>query len=146
MCLFCEFLSGKRKKHTNGFRFKKIHEREHTVSFLSIDFPKTVDGHMLVIPKKHYEKLEDIPAYILEDLIKHVSLSTKVMDSIFPSCNVLLNNGKEAGQTIFHVHFHIIPRRDGDGIEIESWGRKDISEEEFLSLFNNLKRAFRKIA
>ena len=142
--MFCEFLSGKRKRHTNGFRFEKIHETKHSASFLSIDFPESVDGHMLVIPKKHYERLEEIPGYILDDVIRHVSLSVKVIDSIFPSCNVLLNNGKEAGQTIFHTHFHIIPRKEDDGIEIESWRRKELAEADFRKILGSLKKGFKK--
>ncbi|MFP4656197.1 MAG: HIT family protein [Candidatus Woesearchaeota archaeon] len=146
MCIFCEFISGKRKTHTNGFRFSKLCEMEHTLSFLSIDFPKTADGHMLVVPKRHFERLEDIPKYILDELMRHVALSSRVMDAQFPACNVLLNNGKEAGQTVFHVHFHIIPRVEGDGIEIESWKRKRLPESYFNTLVKNLRDSFKKFA
>ena len=139
MCIFCEFIEGKRKRHTNGLPFKILNETKHTISFFSIDFPEASDGHMLVIPKKHFESIEHVPQYILTDLISHVSLSSKVMKKNHDACNILLNNGKEAGQTVFHMHFHLIPRNEGDGIKIEDWQRKDIDE----SYFNKMIRAFR---
>ena len=146
MCIFCDFISGKKKKHSNGFKFVKLNETEHTISFLSIDFPKPVDGHLLVIPKKHYEFLEDVPKYILNDLISHLKKSLKVIRKDFPACNVLLNNGKESGQTIFHTHFHVIPRRDSDGIEIESWPRKKMKEASFNNLVKKLKNDFKSLS
>ncbi|MFW6230586.1 MAG: HIT family protein [Nanoarchaeota archaeon] len=144
MCLFCEFISGKRRRHTNGLPFRILNETDHTLSFLSIDFPDHEDGHILVVPKKHYMTVEEIPKYILHDLIEHVALASKVVKENHAACNVLLNNGKAAGQCIFHLHFHIVPRDDGDRIRIEVWNRKDMQEKEFRKLIVNLRSRFRK--
>ena len=59
-CLFCGFISGKRKVHDNRFPFKILDETQNTIAFLSVDFPSTENGHVLVIPKKHFENLEDV--------------------------------------------------------------------------------------
>ena len=144
MCLFCEFISGVRKKHTNGLPFKILNETKHSISFLSIDFPKHSSGHILVVPKKHYENLEDIPKTLLHDISEHVARSCEILRKRHSACNVLLNNGKEAGQTIFHTHFHIIPRDHNDDVEIEVWKRRQMREEEFKKLISELRRDFKK--
>jgi histidine triad (HIT) family protein len=142
MCLFCEFLSGTRKKHTNGFPFKILRETKHTVSFLSIDFPKKEDGHVLVVPKKHYANIEEIPKIILHDLVEHVALACRITKQNHEACNVLLNNGKESGQEIFHLHFHIVPRDSGDNIKIEVWKKERMPKNEFNILIRKLTKQF----
>ena len=58
--------------------------------------------------------------------------------------NILLNNGTDAGQYIFHTHFHIIPRMYNDGIQIEVWDHKNISKKNFLKINKRLKKQIRK--
>lgn len=143
VCIFCEFISGKRKKHTDSAPFRKLHETQHTLSFLSIDFPAAENGHTIVIPKKHFESLEEIPNKILSALIKEIKLVSKVLKGTNEGTNVLLNNGRCAGQKIPHVHFHIIPRNKGDNIDLEYFKRKKLSLKEFTKLHNKLKQKFR---
>jgi len=145
-CLFCSFVSGKKVEHMNGLPFELLNSTRHSVSFLAIDFPANEDGHLLVIPKKHYSKVEDIPANELLDLMKHVQLAVKVTRSKHSGANLLLNDGKVAGQAIFHSHFHIIPRDKDDGIKIEQWKRKKMSKKEFVSLHGSLKKKFERFS
>lgn len=142
MCLFCEFISGERKKHTNGFPFKILKETKHSVSFLSIDFPNKEDGHILVVPKKHYATLEEVPKTILHDLIEHVALACEITKRRHDACNVLVNNGEESGQEIFHLHFHIVPRDEKDNIKIEVWKKEKMSVKNFNTLITKLKKEF----
>jgi histidine triad (HIT) family protein len=144
VCLFCDLVSGRRKKNVNGYPFIPIHQTQHTLSFLSIDFPAHEDGHLLIIPKKHFEYIEEVPKYILHDLIEHISLASKVTRRYHNGCNILINNGKYAGQYISHVHFHVIPRDPGDNITIESWEQKEISKGKFRNLSYKLKEEFSK--
>ena len=143
-CIFCEFVSGKRKKHLNGHPFTILNETTNTISFLVIDFPATEDGHIVVIPKKHFAYVEDTPNHILHELIDHASLISKVLRKTHEGCNILLNDGKSAGQWVLHVHFHIIPRDKGDNIKIEVWKRKKISKADFLKLNDGVKKALIK--
>ena len=107
-CLFCDLLNG--KNHNGNFPFLPIYETHETVSFLSVPCHGDLQpGHILIIPKKHYEFLEDIPKKILDELIEHCSLACKVLKKDFKACRIQLNNGAEAGQYIPHVHFHIFP-------------------------------------
>ena len=66
-CIFCEFVSGKRKIHRSGYPFITINETQNTISFMAIDIPATEDGHLLVIPKIHFTYIEDLPNSILHE-------------------------------------------------------------------------------
>lgn len=144
-CLFCEFISGKRKFHTNGFPFMPIVDTKNTLTFLSIDFPANDDGHILVIPKKHYTYVEDIPEKIQHELIEQVGKAAKVLRKTNDGCNILLNNGRAAGQVVHHVHFHLVPRHKRDHVKIELWRRRKMTEKEFVKLHDFLSNRFKKI-
>jgi len=137
--LFEEFVSGKRK-HRNGFPFIKLYETKRTVAFMSLDIPGKEDGHILVIPKKRYAELSDIPKSTQHELIESVAKIGKSLTENPGGYNVLLNNDSEAGQFIFHTHFHIIPRNYNDGITIEKWKNRTISVTEFKNLNKKLKK------
>jgi len=143
VCIFCEFISGKRKKHVNGMPFRILHKTQHSLAFLSVDFPATENGHTIVIPKKHFKSLEDIPNHILSNLVKEIKFVSKVLRQTNEGTNVLLNNGISAGQKIPHVHCHIIPRNKGDNIDLEYFKRKKMSLMDFTRLHNKLKQQFR---
>jgi histidine triad (HIT) family protein len=92
----------------------KIYEDEVILSFL--DIGPISDGHTLVIPKQHFEKLHDCPFELLGQVFSRLgeiaSAVAAAMDS--DGYNLLCNNGRAAGQLIEHLHFHIIPRNTGD--------------------------------
>ncbi len=140
MCLFCDFVNGKRKRQENGLPFIVLHETPNTLSFLSMSFPEKEDAHVLVIPKNHFTYLEDVPKYIQHELIDHVVLIAKILRETHEGCNIFLNDGRTAGQTIFHVHYHIIPRDRKDKIRIEVWKRRRPTSAEFRKLNNFLKK------
>ncbi len=127
MCIFCQII----KKEIPA---KIIFENEKTLAFLDI---KPVNpGHILVIPKKHYSTIEEISE---EDLCA-VSLTLKKMgknikDKLgYEGYNVSLNNDPIAGQEIAHLHFHVIPRRENDGLKL--WPQEEYKEgkaDEILS-------------
>ena len=145
-CIFCEFITGKRKiQSKNGIPFMALNKTKNTLSFLSMDFPDKEDGHVIVIPKKHFENLEDIPKYILHELIDHVILIINVLREKHGGCNVLLNDGKTAEQSVIHAHFHIIARDKGDKIRIEVWKRKNLSIKDFKKLHKSIKREIKRI-
>src|SRR3989338_4006732 len=139
-CIFCEFINGKRKKHADGLPFMIINNTKNTLSFLSNVIPETVDGQVIIIPKKHYSRASDIPSFIIKELIEHSFLLVKVIETYNDGCNILLNDGKYAGQTIPHSHFHIIPRNRGDNIRLESYKTRKMSSTEFLNLHTKIKK------
>ena len=131
-CIFCKIVAGQ-------IPAKKIYENDHVLAFL--DIGPVSDGHTLVIPKQHFEKLHECPAEILSKVASCLSKISNAVSSAMKSqgYNVLCNNGKAAGQVVEHVHFHIIPRNSGDGV-FDRWpsyeykqGQLDIISEKIQS-------------
>ncbi len=109
-CVFCEIVAGKSKAEI-------LFEDENVISFLDVR-PMNF-GHTLVIPKKHYETFLEIPTDELLLLVKAVhTISEGIIESLNPDgYNLVSNNGLAAGQSVFHFHFHIIPRNNDDGFK-----------------------------
>lgn len=119
MCVFCKIVTGEIPSY-------KIYEDDATLAFLDI---KPVNpGHVLVIPKKHYQNFEEID----ESDLQAVILTVKKVGAIVKNrlgvsgYNVHENNDPIAGQAVPHLHFHIIPRVEGDGFS--HWHGSDYLE------------------
>lgn len=106
-CIFCDIIKKKEKAEI-------LFEDQSTISFL--DIRPLNFGHSLVIPKNHYENFYQVPVNDLQSIIKSTQdLTNAILKSINPDgINIISNNGNSAGQTIFHFHFHIIPRFKND--------------------------------
>ncbi|MBQ1511947.1 MAG: HIT family protein [Erysipelotrichaceae bacterium] len=112
MCVFCEIIKG-------NIPSAKVYEDDKTLAIL--DISQTTKGHTLVLPKQHYENLLEIPAEELAELIVKVQkiAANNVAKLGAKGFNLLVNTGAVAGQSVPHLHFHIIPRYDeNDSIEI----------------------------
>jgi histidine triad (HIT) family protein len=107
-CVFCKIAAGKIPSHT-------IHDDREVFAFL--DIRPLTKGHALVVPKRHYVRIEDMPANEAATMMWTVhSLLPKLRAAVgAPSTTIAINNGKEAGQEVPHVHIHLVPRSDGDG-------------------------------
>ena len=107
-CIFCQIVDGDIPSRT-------VFEDDTAMAFL--DANPLAPGHTLVIPKEHYEELEDVPG----DVAAHVfgvlhRLNTAVQHAVdADGANVAFNDGAAAGQEVPHVHGHIIPRFESDG-------------------------------
>ena len=105
-------------------------------------FPLT-KGHSLVIPKKHYEKIQDMPSEENSDLFDTVQKVIAKVDTITNATLVAIHNGKESGQEIPHVHIHLIPRKNGDGAgPVHSMFNESpaLTTEEKFELYDKLKQ------
>lgn len=108
-CIFCKIVSGE-------IPSKKIYEDEYTYAFL--DIAKDIDGHTLVIPKKHCKNILDCD----EETLSHVMNTIRKISKHYVEClgfdgvNILNANEASAEQSVFHLHFHIIPRKNDDGL------------------------------
>ena len=108
-CVFCKIVMGKIKSD-------KFLESN---SFLAIgDKNPKVNGHKLVIPKKHFVTLLDIPNKLGNEMLEFTKkVASKLMDDkLGDGFNVHMNNLQVAGQVVMHAHVHIIPRREGDNM------------------------------
>ena len=130
MCVFCKILNGEIPSY-------KIYEDEDTYAFL--DISDDVEGHTLVIPKKHYENVLDIDMEMLSRVMRTVKLiSNHYVDNCgFTGVNILNNSGIDADQSVFHLHIHILPRKNGDGVKVYDLMEKMGSD--FASVREKLK-------
>ncbi len=110
-CVFCKISKGEIKtefiyENDNFFAIKDLH-------------PK-VKGHSLVISKKHYETALDLPSLLGKDLMDCIKgTALKMIEAENASgFNVVNNNKESAGQVVKHFHLHILPRKKGDGFNI----------------------------
>ena len=112
-CVFCAIAAGE-------IPCFKVYEDEVVLAYMDINpFTK---GHVLVIPKVHTEGLLDTPDETLASVVSRVKKIAAHMKSALPcdGFNILQNNGEAAGQTVRHLHFHIVPRWTGDPIVFEN--------------------------
>ncbi len=113
-CIFCKIIKGQ----ANSW---KVYETEDTYAFL--DIHPASKYHTLVIPKKHYTNIFDIPEKELNAVISTVRKVSKLYEEKlgFQNIQIISNSGAEAQQEVFHLHFHIIPRKRGDGQNIRHY-------------------------
>ena len=92
----------------------KVFEDEQALAFMDV-FPQS-RGHVLVVPKTDARNLLDVDAEVLRELIVRVQrVATAVREALKPDgLTVMQFNGAAGGQTVFHLHFHVIPRWDGE--------------------------------
>ncbi len=120
-CIFCKIVKGEIPADI-------VYEDENFLAFL--DITPVNPGHALLVPKKHYENLYDLPEKTLEritPLIKKIALAIRQGVGA-EGINIIMNNEKPAGQLVPHAHFHIIPRFSNDGYL--HWKGKPYAEDE----------------
>ena len=111
MCVFCKIINGEIPSF-------KIYETEDLVAFL--DISQATKGHTLIVPKKHFENLLALD----EETLKKISVAQKEVANILSkklgtsAFNFVNNCGSVAGQSVMHVHFHVIPRYEGDDFKM----------------------------
>jgi len=108
--------------------------------FLDINPATDKGGHTLIIPKKHYELITDIPEKELSILTKWIQKTSKVLLKLYPGLNILQNNKKIAGQVVPHLHFHLIPRYPNDTVRIQYWKTHKYPPEEDKKLAKKIAR------
>ena len=129
-CIFCKIASGE----IQGMR---VYEDAETLAFM--DLAKDVDGHVLVIPKKHCKNILDCDAETLSAVMNTVQ---KVSLHLTEKCgydgvNLLNASDESAGQSMPHFHIHIIPRRKNDGID--AWPAFTGAKEEIADVFERIR-------
>lgn len=94
----------------------KVYEDEHTLAFMDV-MPQS-DGHTLVIPKYEAENLYQLPPPLLQTLITTTQRIAIAAQKAFSADGLMLIqfNGEAAGQTVFHIHFHVVPRYIGKSL------------------------------
>lgn len=127
-CIFCKIIA-------EELPASKVYEDTDVLAFLDI---KPVNpGHTLVIPKKHFESIHDTPD---EMIAKMIIVAKKIAGAVEKNLgaggvNIGMNNGRLAGQLVFHAHIHVMPRYGKDsfklwmGKEYQSGERETVAEK-----------------
>jgi histidine triad (HIT) family protein len=118
-CIFCQIIERKTSASV-------VYEDSEVMAFLS--HRPVNEGHTLVVPKKHYVDIYEISEAEVACLFAVVKrLSHAVRDAMDnPAIRIVQNNGKNAGQVVFHMHVHIIPMKAGNHIWRENGFRSTV--------------------
>ena len=121
-CLFCGIVQGQ-------IPSSKVYETESLYAFL--DLNPANKGHTLVVPKKHCQDLLGLDPALGHELLDALQRIARGILSVTGAegFNLIQNNGRVAGQEIFHLHWHLIPRFQGDGFKLWTQGSYDSPEE-----------------
>ncbi len=116
-CVFCEIV----KKKTPA---EVVFENDRVLAVVPLE--RISKGHVLVIPKQHFENVFDVEDSVLRELI---SVSKKLSEKVVnengaTGVNLLNASGKDAQQSVFHLHFHVVPRYPRDGLDM--WIKKGL--------------------
>lgn len=136
-CIFCKIAN-------KEIPSKIIYETDSLLAFL--DIKPANPGHVLVIPKEHYQFLTQMPDTAVAELFKAVKLLCAAVFEVTGAegVEVRQRNGAAAGQIVPHVHVHIIPRFKNDGI-ITDWKPKELPEEQFTEIQRRLISKIKEI-
>lgn len=97
-----------------------VYEDEHSIAFM--DLMPQVEGHTLVIPRASCQDLMDIPPDALAGTVRATQIVAKAVKKAFAAPGIMIAqlSGAEAGQTVFHLHFHILPRFQGIELKLHA--------------------------
>ena len=131
-CIFCKLANG--DIPTNSLY-------EDDIVKVIFDAGPASDGHVLILPKNHYDDIysmdEDTAAHIFKVATRIAKAYKQSLD--YEGLNIVQNNGEAAGQTVFHFHMHLIPRYKNDGNEEKlCWNHADLSAEEIAEICKTL--------
>ena len=129
MCIFCKIINGEIPSY-------KIYENDKVYAFL--DIAKDADGHTLVIPKKHVSDIMEADNETLAAVMEGIKVIADHYVSLgYDGVNVMNASGEAAEQSVFHLHFHIIPRKKDDGLH--TWPTLPGAKEELVDIHKKIK-------
>lgn len=110
-CIFCKIAKGEIKS-------EKVYEDDNFIAIF--DVKPIAEGHTLIIPKRHFKTLLDMPNSLGNELLEAVKETSLILMKKYNAegFNIFMNNFEAAGQIVPHAHLHILPRKKGDGIKI----------------------------
>jgi histidine triad (HIT) family protein len=136
-CAFCRIISG------------EIESRivfEDAVSLAFLDHHPLFPGHSLLVPKNHYETLNDLPAELIEPLFTNARLMARAVEQAMKAEGTFIAINNRISQGVPHLHIHIVPRRKKDGLKGFFWPRNPYKDEaELLKTRKAIQKAVAQI-
>jgi histidine triad (HIT) family protein len=138
--IFTKIIGGEIPSH-------KVYEDDHVFAFLDIN--PLSRGHTLLVPKEEVETIDQLSGEAAAALGRALPVVCRAIQRAvgIDALNVLLNNGKPAGQMVPHVHFHIIPKPEagapgGDGL-VKQWNATELDPDEGAALASDIAAAIK---
>lgn len=132
-CIFCKIAKGEIHSAT-------VYEDSHFTVIPDVN-PAT-KGHCLIIPKEHFDNIYDLDGETAGKLFALATCIARAMRDALKcdGLNLVQNNGEIAGQTVNHFHLHLIPRYEGDGLNL-NWPQQEISAEQLEEIRQSIKKS-----
>ena len=121
-CSFCKIA-----RHDDAFR---VFEDEHTVAFL--DHRPLFPGHCLLIPRSHFETIQDLPDSLIAPLFGNVRMLSAAVELGMHAEGTFIAANNRVSQSVPHFHVHIVPRNTGDGLKGFFWPRRKYKNPEAI--------------
>jgi len=131
-CTFCKIIKGTLPSY-------KVYEDENTIAFAPLKKAIISKRQLLLIPKKHFINIYDIPEQEMIHIMKATKLIAQKLKNKYNAqgINIVHASGKAAQQSVFHFHFHILPRYQEDGLD--AWPNTGYKEKEYPQIYENMK-------
>ena len=133
-CIFCKILA-------DEIPSSVVYEDDMFRAILDVN--PAAKGHVIILPKKHAANIFELPD---EEASKILIVARKIAKALKETyhcdgVNILQNNGEAAGQTVFHLHVHLIPRYKGQDTGMLEWAHQEFSDEDMDALCEQLSEA-----
>ncbi len=120
-CVFCRIISGEVPAHL-------VLDDGEFVAFL--DARPVFKGHVLVLPRRHYVTLADLPAPAVGPLFERVRLLSAAVPAALGAQGTFVALNNVVSQSVAHLHVHVVPRTKGDGLRGFFWPRQRYASED----------------
>ena len=124
-CLFCRIVAGE-------IPAVIVFEDKNTVAFL--DHRPLFPGHTLLVPRKHFETLGDLPVAQVGPLFENAQVLSRAVQSAMEAEGNFVSMNNRVSQSVPHLHVHVVPRRKKDGLKGFFWPRTKYKGEEEMQL------------
>ena len=122
-CIFCGVVSGENSANI-------VFEDDISLAFL--DHRPLFPGHCLLVPKKHFETLSDLPSDLVGPFFKNVQLLARAVEAALEAEGSFVALNNRISQSVPHLHVHVVPRRKKDGLKGFFWPRNKYSSDSEL--------------
>jgi len=122
-CVFCKIAEG-------GLSSPLVFEDESTLGFL--DHRPLFPGHVLLIPKQHFETLAELPSPLIAPFFYNVQLLSRAVETAMDAEGTFIAMNNRVSQSVPHLHVHVVPRRKKDGLKGFFWPRTKYNDEQHV--------------
>lgn len=136
-CVFCRIVEG-------DLASPLVFDDESTLGFL--DHRPLFPGHVLLIPKNHFETLADLPVSLIQPFFRNVQMLSRAVEAAMEAEGTFVAMNNRVSQSVPHLHVHVVPRRRKDGLKGFFWPRaKYIDESQINDVKTRIQSAISKI-